>query len=191
MASKVIPTTNLPVRERTVVNRYPTTIDLEGKSLPVITFKSTTTPRRHTLGNEDCFIHDTWYYSSNHVLVNRERVERGIPALRRRIHLDELARDHAQKLADEGGVTATMKSLLIPGTATMKSLLIPGNIFRGHSIRQIHQETMCRDGQCNERENILNPAFTEFGMATKKGTDGLLYLVQFFDSVPIDTRVEI
>jgi hypothetical protein len=28
----------------------------------------------------------------------------------------------------------------------------------------------------------LNANFNEFGMATKKGTDGLLYLVQFFDT---------
>jgi hypothetical protein len=177
MASKVSFPTNLPVRERTVVNRYPT-IDREGQTLPIITFQPTTrTPRRHTWGNEECCIHDTWYFSSNHVLVNRERVERGIPVLRRSIRLDELARDHAQKLA-EGGFVTTKSS-------------IPANTFRGHSISQIHQATMCREGQCTERENILNPDLNEFGMATKKGTDGLLYLVQFFDSVPVDTRVEI
>ena len=177
MASKVSIPTNLPaVRERTVVNRYP--IDREGQILPVITFRpATRTPRRHTSDNEECCIHDTWYFSSNHVLVNRERVERGIPALRRSIRLDELARDHAQKLAESE-------------VDTMKSP-IPGNTFRGHSIRQIHHATMSQEGQCKERENILNPDFNEFGMATKKGTDGLLYLVQFFDTVPMNTRAEI
>jgi uncharacterized protein YkwD len=190
MASRVVRTTtsvpsaNLPVRERTVVNRYP--IDPQGQTLPVVTFQPTTKPRRHTLGanNEECCghgIHDTWYFSSNHVLVNRERVERGIPALRRSIRLDELARDQAQQLAEARVLVVTAVTSMKSAAAT-PSILPGNNTFRGQSIRQIHQDTMCREETCIERENILNADFNEFGMATKKGTDGLLYLVQFFDT---------
>ena len=46
----------------------------------------------------------TWNYSSGHVLVNRERVKRNIPALIRQIELDSLARDCAKEMASQGRV---------------------------------------------------------------------------------------
>lgn len=110
--------------------------------------------------------HDTWYYSSNHVLVNRERVDRKIEPLRRNINLDEIAKELAEKAAKKG------KPAKVPKKYS-------GNILRGESIRDIHHVTMHRD--CKERDYILKPAFQEFGMATQRGEDGLLYLCQIFD----------
>ena len=123
-------------------------------------------------------IHDTWYYSSNHVLVNRERMLRNIPPLRRSIALDELARAMASQLASsDGGFSPT-----IPANCHA------GNVIVGYSIRHIHEQTMNLANSI-ERANILNPSFTEFGMGTCKASDGQLYLVQFFER--LDSRLEI
>eukprot|EP00957_Ditylum_brightwellii_P161474 12294915-Ditylum_brightwellii.AAC.1 len=43
----------------------------------------------------------TWYYSSNHILINDERVERKISPLTRRRDLDEKAREQAEMMAND------------------------------------------------------------------------------------------
>jgi hypothetical protein len=121
----------------------------------------------------DVVLHETWYYSSNHVLVNRERMMRGIPPLMRSIALDEMARNIAT-LCEQTGQCQGIPSFY------------NGNVIRGESIRSIHEQTMKL--ACAERENLLNTDYREFGMATHKSTrDGSLYLCQLFDR----TRIEI
>jgi hypothetical protein len=43
----------------------------------------------------------TWYYSSNHVMVNQERTKRAIAPLVRMRELDEIAREHVDAMARE------------------------------------------------------------------------------------------
>ena len=108
----------------------------------------------------------TSYFASNHVLVNRERMKRGLRPLSRNRAMDELARDHAANMATTAGHTPIQATFV-------------GNMLRGASIRAIHRSTMMqRDGR--ERHNILNPYFQEFGVGTAKGDDGMLYMCQLF-----------
>ena len=108
----------------------------------------------------------TSYFASNHVLVNRERMKRGLRPLSRNRTMDELAREHAANMATTSGHTPIQATFV-------------GNMLRGASIRAIHRSTMMqRDGR--ERHNILNPYFQEFGVGTKKGEDGMLYMCQLF-----------
>lgn len=111
-------------------------------------------------------IHSTSYFASNHVLVNRERMKRGLRPLTRNIAMDELARENAKRMAQTGGVTP------IPATYV-------GNVLRGESIRAIHRAIM-QNKEGRERANLLNPYFQDFGVGTSKSEDGMLYICQLF-----------
>jgi hypothetical protein len=108
----------------------------------------------------------TSYFASNHILINQERMKRGLRPLSRNSTMDELARDHANKMAASKGCSAVQTTFV-------------GNVLRGESIRSIHKITMQhKDGR--ERYNILNPYFQDFGVGTSKGDDGMLYMCQLF-----------
>lgn len=111
-------------------------------------------------------IHSTSYFASNHVLVNRERMKRGLRPLTRNIQMDELARTNAERMAGSAGAAPIQATYV-------------GNVLRGESIRAIHRATMLnKEGR--ERGNLLNPYYQEFGVGTCKGPDGMLYVCQLF-----------
>jgi len=111
-------------------------------------------------------IHSTSYFASNHVLINRERMKRGLKPYTRNIAMDDVARKSALAMAESNGLNP------LPATYV-------GNVLRGESIRSIHRSTMLQK-QGRERENLLNPYFQDFGVGTAKGEDGLLYMCQLF-----------
>jgi len=111
-------------------------------------------------------IHSTSYFASNHVLINRERMKRGLRPLTRNIAMDDLARKSAEAMAASGGVDVLQTTYV-------------GNVLKGETIRTIHRSTMLQK-QGRERANILNPYFQDFGVGTCKGTDGQLYMCQLF-----------
>ena len=111
-------------------------------------------------------IHSTSYFASNHVLINRERMKRGLRPLTRNVAMDQLARKSAESMAESSGLKP------LPTTYV-------GNVLRGDTIRSIHRSTMLQK-QGRERANILNPYFQDFGVGTCKGEDGLLYMCQLF-----------
>ena len=124
-------------------------------------------------------IHSTGYYSSNHVLVNRERTSRGLAPLRRCVRLDQLARKHAESMAQSERVLPSV-STVAQLQEKLQSLRVGENTVRGESIRDIHREMMTKTKQRHCRGNVLAPAFNSFGMGTAMGADGKLYLVQLF-----------
>mmetsp|Transcript_3433 Transcript_3433/g.3889 ORF Transcript_3433/g.3889 Transcript_3433/m.3889 type:complete len:719 (-) Transcript_3433:91-2247(-) len=111
-------------------------------------------------------IHSTSYFASNHVLINRERMKRGLKPYTRNIAMDDVARKSALAMAESNGLNP------LPATYV-------GNVLRGESIRSIHRSTMLQK-QGRERENLLNPYFQDFGVGTAKGEDGMLYMCQLF-----------
>ena len=117
------------------------------------------------------------YFSSNHVLVNRERALAGLKPLKRCVRLDELARRHAAHMAETQNVTPSVADVQ-ELQAKLQSHRVGENTLRGDSIRTIHAEMMKSSAPC--RANVLAPAFTMFGMGTALGKDGKLYLVQLF-----------
>ena len=111
-------------------------------------------------------IHSTSYFASNHVLVNRERMKRGLRPLTRNIAMDEMARAAAQRMSETEGKSS------LPATYV-------GNVLRGESIRAIHRAIM-QNKEGRERHNLLSPYFQDFGVGTSKGKDGMLYICQLF-----------
>jgi hypothetical protein len=117
----------------------------------------------------------TWYYSSNHILVNKERIKHNIHALTRRIELDALARERAEKMANECTIQHS-------DPEDIKTRLHPcrrfgENVASGSSIRDIHKGMIRNDA---DRNNMLDRRYSYFGMGTAKGEDGTLYLCQLF-----------
>jgi uncharacterized protein YkwD len=118
--------------------------------------------------------HQTWYYSSNHVLVNRERLAHGLPPMMRSVLLDQKSRQVAQWAA-EG---KDLKDAIDDKDA---QTFVSGNVLVGGSIREIHCQTLVREACQRERNNLLNPEYREFGMGTYKDPEsGLLYMCQLF-----------
>jgi len=111
-------------------------------------------------------IHSTSYFASNHVLVNRERMKRGLRPLTRNVAMDTLARESAEAMASS------------EGSAPLRTTYV-GNVLRGESIRAVHRAVVLNK-QGRERANMLNPYFQDFGVGTAKGKDGMLYVCQLY-----------
>jgi hypothetical protein len=119
----------------------------------------------------------TWYYSSNHVLVNKERVKRRISPLVRRTQLDEIAREHAETMAAQDALYHSIPSNLVQKIGR-PSRRLGENVSFGESIREIHK-TMMEDAGA-DRNNILDRRYLTMGMGTARGPNGGLYMCQIF-----------
>lgn len=145
----------------------------------------------------------TWYYSSNHILVNQERNRRFVAPLRRLPLLDLLARLHAEQLAAEEqeqeqqeglGQQYTRRRQKGPQEALrhvnadalrwaldqnhLRYTRLGENVAKGTSVRGIHNDMMAT---LSNRNNIVDRRFTHMGMGTAVGRrTGQLYLCQIF-----------
>ena len=118
-------------------------------------------------------------FGGNHVLINRERVKRGIKPLCREKKLDEIAAKQAQKMTMQeqlrhSTLRKTMKSVLESGPCR----LLGENICKGKSAQKIHSKMMLNYTQ--DRNNILDRRFTAFGVGSAKSASGELYIVQLY-----------
>jgi hypothetical protein len=116
--------------------------------------------------------HETWYYSSNHVMINRERMIRGIPPLMRSTVIDEVARNIAVAAATK------VTSFEVTNEKEFLELKCDGTILHGKSIRAIHNKTM--KGSSKGRDLILRESYQQFGIGTCKSRNGVLFVVQIF-----------
>ena len=119
----------------------------------------------------------TWYYSSNHVLVNQERTRRTMkPLIRMRI-LDEIARIHAELIAAEEELRHVDADALRYALQNIPYRRLGENVARGNNVRSIHNDMM---STLSNKNNIVDRRFTHFGMGTAVGKDGEIYLCQIF-----------
>ena len=119
----------------------------------------------------------TWYYSSNHVMVNKERVRLRIPPLMRRVELDKLAREHAETIAAKDALYHSNPSELVKKIGR-PSRRLGENVSYGDSIREMHKIMMETSG--SDKNNILDRRYLTMGMGTARGPDGGLYMCQIF-----------
>ena len=119
----------------------------------------------------------TWYYSSNHVLVNQERTRRTMAPLIRMIELDHLARVHAEQIAQEEELRHVEPDALRLALKNIPYRRLGENVARGENIRSIHNDMM---STLSNKNNIVDRRFTHMGMGTAVGKNGELYLCQIF-----------
>uniref|UniRef100_A0A7S4RMZ1 SCP domain-containing protein n=1 Tax=Ditylum brightwellii TaxID=49249 RepID=A0A7S4RMZ1_9STRA len=118
----------------------------------------------------------TWYYSSNHILINDERVERKISPLTRRRDLDEKAREQAEMMANDQKLYYEDPNILTENLSPSHRWL-GENVARGKSIRHVHAKLM---ESTADRANIIDNRFNFMGIGTARGKDGKLYICQLF-----------
>lgn len=119
----------------------------------------------------------TWYYSSNHVMVNQERIKRVMAPLSRLSELDSIAREHAQAMADRDQLFHS-DPVELQYKFNRPTRRMGENVAVGASIRDIHKRMM--EETESDKHYILHRCYTHMGMATAKGADGQLYLCQVF-----------
>lgn len=117
----------------------------------------------------------TWYYSSNHILVNKERIKRNIPALTRRIELDALARERAEVMAGQVSIHHAKPEDVMFRIQPCRRF--GENVACGRSIREMHMEMIKNEADLN---NMIDRRYSYFGMGTAVGKDGALYICQIF-----------
>jgi Cysteine-rich secretory protein family len=118
----------------------------------------------------------TWYYQSNHIMVNQERVKRTIAPIMRMRELDLLAQAHAEEMAKENSLFHMVPEALAAGFQR-PSRRLGANVAVGKSIKEMHTTMMTTPSQKN---NILDRRYTHMGMATAVGSNGELYMCQIF-----------
>jgi uncharacterized protein YkwD len=113
------------------------------------------------------------HFVSSHVLINRDRVKRGILPLHRDHGLDKIALDHA-KLMAENLMTfhADAEMLLEKATALGPCRRIGENIGKGTSVELIHKKMMVSPQNSADKNNILDRRFTSFGVGTASSECG-------------------
>jgi hypothetical protein len=118
----------------------------------------------------------TWYYSSNHVLVNTERTKRTIAPLVRMRELDEIARENVDAMARVNRASHSNPNFL-KLRFQRPARRLGENVAKGSSIRAIHEAMMETRSDYN---NIADRRYTHMGMATARASDGELFMCQIF-----------
>jgi hypothetical protein len=119
-------------------------------------------------------------YASNHIMINAERTQRLVPPLRRERVLDQIAREHAQRMADMNKVVHMDGPVELHGKLIREGLSFQRlgvNIARGTSIQDIHKFMMAA---LAERNNIVDKRFSTMGVGTARTDNGTIYLCQVF-----------
>ena len=119
----------------------------------------------------------TWYFSSNHVLVNQERTRRTMAPLIRMVELDRLARIHAEQIAEEEELRHVDADALRYALKDIPYRRLGENVARGKDIRSMHSDMM---STLSNKNNIVDRRYTHMGMGTAVGKNGELYLCQIF-----------
>jgi hypothetical protein len=118
----------------------------------------------------------TWYYSSNHVMVNQERIKHRIAPLVRMRELDEIARENVDEMASENRAAHSDPNFL-KMRFQRPARRLGENVAKGSSIRKIHEAMMETRSDSN---NIIDRRYTHMGMATARASDGELFICQIF-----------
>jgi len=107
-------------------------------------------------------------------LVNRFRAAHGLPALSSASDAMAKAQQHARDMAAQGRIyhSSSMSSGISGGWTALGE-----NVGMGSSVSQI--ESMF-EGSSQHRANLLNPSFNQIGVGVAQGSDGALYVTEFF-----------
>lgn len=118
----------------------------------------------------------TWYYSSNHIMVNNERTKNSVHPLTRKHELDAAARWHAANMAAVDTVHHP-NLLKLQNKIGKPCRVLCANIARGQNIRAIHNRMM--ESRVDVK-NMLDKRYLQFGMGTATGPNGDLFLCQVY-----------
>lgn len=123
---------------------------------------------------------DTSIFPSNHVMVNKERIQYNLPLLIRKKSLDEIARSHAKLMMEQQKIIPCLNEECM---LQLRQSLHPAshfgvNVKRGYNtVREIHQKFMKSK---IPKLNILDRTYENMGFGTAQDKTGQLYVCQIF-----------
>lgn len=120
----------------------------------------------------------TWYFSSGHVMINKERAKACVAPLVRQRELDEQARAHAAVMAAQQYVHHSSSSTTTFSSTLASYRRMGENVASGDSIRSMQREMV--KASLADKNNMLDRRYTHMGMGTARGADGRLYMCQLF-----------
>ena len=118
----------------------------------------------------------SWYYSSNHIMVNNERRKKKVHPLTRKHELDATARWHAENMASANRLHHAAPEDL-QSKIGRPCRVVGKNVAKGENVRAIHNKMMSSP---SDVRNMCDSRYVQFGMATARGPDGELFLCQVF-----------
>jgi len=121
------------------------------------------------------------YYASNHLYVNRERLQRKILPLHRCHELDELATEQAKKMAkSQCRMHSDVNDLMTKLSLKSPCRRLGENLCRGSSVEFMHKK-MTRSPKYNsEMNNMLDRRFSKLGVGVATSDNGELYMCQIY-----------
>jgi len=124
---------------------------------------------------------DLGYYASNHLYVNRERLQRKILPLYRCHELDELASKQAKKMAKSQCCMHSDVNDLIAKIALKSPCRRLGeNLCRGSSVEFMHKKMTSSEKCDSEMNNMLDRRFSKLGVGVATSDNGELYMCQIY-----------
>jgi hypothetical protein len=131
--------------------------------------------KKDTSLRESSELPNPFAFGNNHIMVNAERQLRGLVPFQRSSVLNDLANDRATLLAKQQCLEPQNR-MRLKWLLSCKSAA--ENIARGPDATTIHG--LCMNEYPGHKRNIISQRFNEFGMGTAIGSDGDIYLVQYF-----------
>ena len=118
-------------------------------------------------------------------MINNERTKRTLAPLKRKPSLDEIAKEHATKMANQGqlihpdldDLQQQSHSTTPEAPCSEYDQRLGANVGCGSNIEHIHQVMISTESNLN---NMIDRRFVYMGIGTAKGDDGSLYLCQIF-----------
>lgn len=113
-------------------------------------------------------------------LVNRDRAEQGLSQLQLDTKLNQAAQNHSQDMVSNGFIGHNSPTQGTPqqqAAAVGVSELVGQNIAISRSLPNSQRELMSSPGH---RRIIIDPNHTHVGFGVVNGSDGFLYITQFF-----------
>jgi len=117
-----------------------------------------------------------------HILINNERSDKFILPLVREIELDKLASDRAQQMMKNKKCEHSDIENLIPKISDHADSWqrIGENVFRGISIKGIHDEIINNPDCVADKNNMYDRRFSSFGIGVATSSEGAVYVCQIY-----------
>mmetsp|Transcript_2539 Transcript_2539/g.5359 ORF Transcript_2539/g.5359 Transcript_2539/m.5359 type:complete len:164 (-) Transcript_2539:274-765(-) len=106
--------------------------------------------------------------------ISKERFERTIPQLIISHELSQMASHHAQRMADRKSVQNSSEIVLYLSRTSNRA---GQNVGRAYSSEKAHTDMMLLAG---DRSRIIDWGYTEVGIGTAQGSDGIIYVCELF-----------
>lgn len=119
--------------------------------------------------------------TSNHVLINNTRVQHGVLPLIRDNELDEVASEHAKRMAFEQKCEhSNLKDMILKKLGSTPWRRIGENICYGKSLGDIHTNILNNPAYIAEKNNMVDRRFSTFGVGVATCPEGEVYVCQIY-----------